>query len=249
MPRASILIPCRNRAGLLAEGLRSIRAKAYHDTEVIVLDDGSTDDMASVRAAFPAPFVRWERIDREGGYREDPASVFNYLMAMASGDTLIQQSPEVIHLTRVAQELTEACEPGVVAFATVLDGAQGRLPGVDLAVRQGWRSDSAEWAGSGAGWVHPRGIRGDGGRGTSEPPVTIPVGKERVQTYTSVHRQVPYFFCGAIMREDWARTGGYPEGIPHGASDLHLAFRMIDLGLRFRFLGGAIAYHISHDKT
>lgn len=247
MMRASILIPTRNRAGLLEAALVSIRAHAYEDTEVVVLDDASTDHTGLILAR--ESWVRAERIERTGGYREDPAAVYNQLMGMATGEVLIQQSAEVVHITPVARQLAQACEPGIIVFATVLCGNYRQLAKVRWGVNAGWRGADYTWMGRKQWPIDPMGRRPDGGEGTAVPPPTVVVGGERVDAYTSAERPVPFFFCGAIAREDWLRTGGYQENIPHGASDLHLAIKMMEMGLKFRFLGDAVAYHIAHDKT
>ena len=49
-PFFSVVIPTHNRAGLLAQALDSVWAQRFHDFEVIVVDDGSSDDTATVLA-------------------------------------------------------------------------------------------------------------------------------------------------------------------------------------------------------
>jgi glycosyltransferase involved in cell wall biosynthesis len=44
----SLILPVHNSAGTLAETLESLRAQAFDDLEVIVVDDGSTDDSAAL---------------------------------------------------------------------------------------------------------------------------------------------------------------------------------------------------------
>lgn len=51
MPLVSVVVPSHNRARLLARTLRSILTQEMGDLEVIVVDDGSTDDTAAVAAA------------------------------------------------------------------------------------------------------------------------------------------------------------------------------------------------------
>jgi hypothetical protein len=246
-PLASILIPTRNRWRLLEMTLRSIEAQRYAETEVVVLDDASTDETRWMLADYPG--VRSERIERAGGYRADTGELFNQLMAMGRGDVLIQQSAEVVHLTPLARQLLEACEPGAAAFATVLAGGEQQLLAVEQAVAAGWNAGECLYQPPYLGVIDPEGRRPDGGEGTVAPPVAIEVGRQAVEVYSGRARPAPLFFAGAITHADWLRTGGYPEGNPHGASDLHLAIRMMRLGMFFKFLGGAVGFHIAHDKS
>jgi glycosyltransferase involved in cell wall biosynthesis len=53
MPEVSVLIPVFNGADRVARALDSIREQTYRDFEVVVLDDGSTDETAEVVARYP----------------------------------------------------------------------------------------------------------------------------------------------------------------------------------------------------
>jgi glycosyltransferase involved in cell wall biosynthesis len=52
-PLVSVVIPVRDMGRYLGEALRSVFAQDYRPIEVIVVDDGSTDDSAEVAASFP----------------------------------------------------------------------------------------------------------------------------------------------------------------------------------------------------
>lgn len=52
MPRVTTIIPSHNRAGILFEAIESVLAQQFRDAELIVIDDGSTDDTAQRLAAY-----------------------------------------------------------------------------------------------------------------------------------------------------------------------------------------------------
>jgi glycosyltransferase involved in cell wall biosynthesis len=49
----SVVIPCHNYGRFLAAAIESVLRQSYTDLEVIVVDDGSTDDSAAVAAGYP----------------------------------------------------------------------------------------------------------------------------------------------------------------------------------------------------
>jgi glycosyltransferase involved in cell wall biosynthesis len=53
-PGISVILPCYNMARFLGEAVESVIAQQHPDLEIIVVDDGSTDDTAAVARALPA---------------------------------------------------------------------------------------------------------------------------------------------------------------------------------------------------
>ena len=58
-PAVSVVVPTRNRADLLPRALRSVLDQTFPDFELVVVDDGSTDATASVRASLTDPRLVW----------------------------------------------------------------------------------------------------------------------------------------------------------------------------------------------
>jgi GT2 family glycosyltransferase len=81
-PRVSVMIPVYNRAHLLAAAIDSVLAQSYGDYEIIVIDDGSTEDIRAVTDAYDER-VRYARIDHAG-----QAAARNHGMRMARGEYL-----------------------------------------------------------------------------------------------------------------------------------------------------------------
>ena len=56
MARAiSVVIPTYNRAALLRRAVDSALAQTVPPAEILIVDDGSTDDTAAVASTWPAP--------------------------------------------------------------------------------------------------------------------------------------------------------------------------------------------------
>ena len=68
--RISVVIPVRNRSRLLARALCSVARQSYPPLEVLVVDDGSSDDPQAIEhmwnKAYPALPLRWFSIRQRG---------------------------------------------------------------------------------------------------------------------------------------------------------------------------------------
>ncbi len=69
-PTVSVVIPCHKRANLLRRAIQSVVAQTFSDWELIVVDDGSEEDLAEVVQGFRDPRMRLIRCEhRSGGAR------------------------------------------------------------------------------------------------------------------------------------------------------------------------------------
>lgn len=60
-PNVSVIIPTYNRAPLLGRAIRSVLDQTYRDFQLIIVDDGSTDDTPAAVAAFDDPRILYLR--------------------------------------------------------------------------------------------------------------------------------------------------------------------------------------------
>jgi glycosyltransferase involved in cell wall biosynthesis len=64
-PRVSVIIPTYNRFSLLTEAIESVLCQSYRDFEVVVCDDGSSDQTALQASRFASP-VRYLALEHSG---------------------------------------------------------------------------------------------------------------------------------------------------------------------------------------
>jgi glycosyltransferase involved in cell wall biosynthesis len=67
MPQVSVVIPTFNSAPLVREAIESVWRQTYKDYEIIVVDDGSTDDTLSVMSAFGSDIRYFRQSNRGAG--------------------------------------------------------------------------------------------------------------------------------------------------------------------------------------
>jgi glycosyltransferase involved in cell wall biosynthesis len=84
MTRFSIIIPTYNRGYLIGEAIRSVLDQSYPEFELIIVDDGSTDNTREVVAAFKS-----EKIKYFFKQNEERAIARNYGAVHATGNYLI----------------------------------------------------------------------------------------------------------------------------------------------------------------
>ncbi|MBK8015283.1 MAG: glycosyltransferase [Betaproteobacteria bacterium] len=80
-PAVSVVVPCHNAAAFLGRTLTSILAQSWRDLEVLVVDDGSSDDTAAVVGGIADARVRFWRQAASGG----PSAPRNRAIAAARG--------------------------------------------------------------------------------------------------------------------------------------------------------------------
>ena len=146
----SAVIPTWNRADLLRSVLANLRAQTRRPDQVIVVDNGSSDNTASVARQFGADLVS---LDANRGF----AVAVNEGIAHATGDWILILNNDVILELQWLERLLSAAEAAGASFAVgkLLQGdGGGRLDGSwDLVSRSAYawrcgyqRPDDEVWA-------------------------------------------------------------------------------------------------------
>lgn len=82
IPKVSVVIPAYNAAQYLPAAIESVLNQDYKNLEIVVVDDGSTDDTGTVVGRY-GKFVEYIRLENNGG---GPARPRNIGIRAASGD-------------------------------------------------------------------------------------------------------------------------------------------------------------------
>lgn len=195
----SVVIPCYNQARFLAEAIESVLAQTYPHTEIVVIDDGSTDDPAAVVCRYPEVlFSRQENrgpaAARNAGLR---ASTGQYAVFLDADDRLLPPA-----LGRGLRHLTEHPECAFVSGHCryiAADGSPMPTPAQPLVESEHYLAllyRNYVWAGSTV--LHRRGsLEAVGGYN----PLLSVKGVEDYDLYLRIARKFPVFCHGEVVAE------------------------------------------------
>lgn len=128
MPVVSVVIPTYNRADLIADTINSILAQTFRDLEIIVVDDGSTDDTMLVVAQYQN-VVKYVRKENGG-----EASARNLGIKLAQGKYIACLDSDdlwqPIKLERQVAFLESKGYQWVYCDAELFDGSTGHTFGL-----------------------------------------------------------------------------------------------------------------------
>ncbi len=128
-PRVSVCIPTYQGAGTIAAAIDSVLEQTFGDFELIVVDDGSTDDTQAVVASRADPRLDYLRNDHNLG----PQGNWNRCLALARGDYIkLLPHDDLLHphcLARQAKVLDDdrAARLALVFSARDVIGPSGRV--------------------------------------------------------------------------------------------------------------------------
>src|SRR5262245_14530597 len=139
MPELSVVIPSYNHASYIQHAVQSVLDQTYSDFELIVVDDGSTDETLSALSRFSDPRLRVLTQQNQGAH-----AALNRGLAAAGGRYLaILNSDDMVHPQRfetMVPILRANPRLGLVASHVEVMDREGRT----LGVKHGYR-DLEPW--------------------------------------------------------------------------------------------------------
>jgi len=115
VPRISVIIPCYNLGQFLDEAVNSVLAQTFQDFEILIVDDGSTDeDTVRLLADYDRPKTRVWRTPNRG-----QAAARNLLIGHATGDYLCAlDADDRLHPEYFAKALRQFDEDPALTFVS-----------------------------------------------------------------------------------------------------------------------------------
>ncbi len=227
MPFVSIITPCYNSAKYIGAAIESVRAQTFADWEMIVVDDGSTDNPASVVLPLSTLDPRVRLLQkanggvasaRNAGYAS-AAPDSKYLYFLDADDTL---KPEM--LQKMLAYLETHLEVGLVFTAPILIDEHGAEMGLATA-ESGWCARRAPHGHLGSRW-----LRDD------EPNTPL-------ASLFAVCTIIPS--VSVIRRSVYIQTPGWDETFGHMYEDLDV-FLQIALRSEIHWLPPKLVFYRRH---
>lgn len=118
-PLVSIIIPTYNRAALIGETIESVRQQTCTSWELIVVDDGSTDNTPDLMQQLNDPRITYYRIEHSGGF----GVVRNHGISKARGEFIaFLDSDDLWHPRKLSAQLScLETEPGTAFVFTHIE--------------------------------------------------------------------------------------------------------------------------------
>ncbi len=91
--KASVLMPVYNGEKFIKEAISSVLSQTFRDFELLVLDDGSTDDSTKIAESFQDERIRLVKLNHQG-----IAGALNYGLNLSNGEYIIRVDSDDISI-------------------------------------------------------------------------------------------------------------------------------------------------------
>jgi glycosyltransferase involved in cell wall biosynthesis len=128
-PVVSVIMSMRNSASTVGAAVRSILMQRLHDWELIVIDDGSSDQSAAIVEAFGDDRIRLVRESSSAGL----AARLNQAVSLAKGEFIARMDADDVcfaeRLSRQVARLRDDSELDLIGCGAVVFASSGELIG------------------------------------------------------------------------------------------------------------------------
>jgi glycosyltransferase involved in cell wall biosynthesis len=125
-PLVSVVIPAYNRAGIIGETIDNVFEQTYPNIELIVIDDGSTDDTVQVLKSY-GDRIRWAVQENAG-----PAAARNHGIRLAKGEIVaFQDSDDSWHPSKIERQVSLLQRAGESVVCCICNSVV-QLPGISV---------------------------------------------------------------------------------------------------------------------
>lgn len=98
MPKVSVIVPCYNQSKYITECLDSVLAQTFTDYEVIVVNDGSTDNSSQIIRQYIQKYENFKLIEQP-----------NHGVVIARNNAIIQAAGEYIYPLDADDKIAPEC--------------------------------------------------------------------------------------------------------------------------------------------
>ncbi len=221
-PRFSVIIPAFNAAATLARAIDSVRAQSWPAHEIIVVDDGSTDETADIARRYDS--VRLIRQRNSGvsvARNAGAAAATGDWLAFLDADDWYAPDRIRLHAAWIAEDAALDCLTGDYEYRD----AEGALLGTSMAQHESGRQMLAKAAGA--------------ARVVMETPTEMAafVADHFGDTHTL-----------SVPRTRFVELGGYPTGF-RVCEDVHFLARLVAKSRRIGVICESLGVYVIHGAS
>ncbi|HLF46404.1 MAG TPA: glycosyltransferase family 2 protein [Chitinophagaceae bacterium] len=124
-PKVSIIMPTHNRASLITASIESIRNQTFSNWELIIVDDGSTDETAEIISQYKDERIHFYKTERTGKV----GKIKNIGLEKSSGDYIaFNDSDDLWHPEKLGKQVAVLLEYPDAGFC-LTGGYNFNIPG------------------------------------------------------------------------------------------------------------------------
>jgi glycosyltransferase involved in cell wall biosynthesis len=222
-PRFSVIIPAYNSAATLARAIESVRAQTWPAHEIIVVDDGSSDDTASVAESFgdAVKLIRQPNSGVAAARNAGARSATGDWLAFLDADDWYAPDRIRLHAEWIAEDNTLDFLTGDYEYRD----DTGNLLGTSMAQHEAGRMMLAKAQGN---------------------PRVVMDRPEEIEAFVADHFGDTHTL--SVPRQTFLELGGYPPGFKV-CEDVHFLTRLVAKSHRIGVICQSLGVYVIHGAS